>query len=179
MKDTLKRMLGLIPAPAEAETVKEDVKMEVTEATVAALVADTSVADLASMTASFNAVTELFAASQVQVTELTAALAGFTASKDAADALALATKLDARKALVVAAVGTEKADAFMSATSAMADTTFDAVMAAMSTSSKVEAATLAFQEVGIDAEADMALVAAEAESNPTMDYLKAKYAHKA
>ena len=171
MKDTLKRILGIVPTPAKAETVKEEVNMTTN---VADTVAKTDPADMATLLASFEAMTSQLAESQSKVAELTTALSMFAEQKAAAEALAAAAKLAARKEKVVMAVGTVKADALMAAMTEMSDGTFDAVLSAMATTVKAEANSPMFKEVGVEGSADPAKLEAEA-SNGTMQYLKSQY----
>jgi hypothetical protein len=92
-----------------------------------------------------------------------------------AAAEAAAAKLNARKEKIVAAVGTERADALMAATQALDDAAFDAIVSAMSLSVQIEAKTGMFAEVGATADAN---AAAPIEESPEMKILKAKYAQK-
>jgi chromosome segregation ATPase len=62
-----------------------------------------------------------------------------------------AARLNARKEKIVAAVGTERADALMAATEALGDEQFNAVVAALNVSAAVEAQSEMFTEVGADA----------------------------
>ncbi len=179
MKDALKRILGISPAPAQAETQKkEDVVMD-GQGTGAATdaVVDTN-ADMASLTASFATLTAQFNAQAEKVAELEKALADAATFKATAEADKAAATLAARKVKVVAAIGDEKATALMDVLGTMTDPAFDAVMTAMSAAQVKEAETPAFQEVGVDGKADLAKVEADVESNPTMDYLLSKYPPK-
>lgn len=77
-------------------------------------------------------------------------------------AQALATKITSRKNTIVAAVGTESAEAVLSATTVLDDTQFGIVIGAMAKSLVVEASTPAFQEVGHGAQAELPKVVDEA-----------------
>lgn len=194
MKDALKRAaqaLGFVAAPATAEVDNTDASLEAT--TVETLTVDIVTAggaELAEKLASFEtqfadqgallttALAQL-AESQAALADVTAALKEVSDAKELAEADALATKLAARKAAVVAALGTDKADAFMAATDAMPDAQFDTVMAAMATSSVIEANSPAFNEAGVDASADVDALVAEAETSGTGALLAAKYQKQA
>lgn len=174
MIDALKRKLGITPAPAQAETVKEEVTMDVKDDSVVAPAAAETV-DVVELQASLVSATAELADAKTKIAELTTlveAAADFHAEQAKA---ALEAKLDARKAKVAAAVGSDKADALMAATASMEDGAFDAVMAAMATTQNSEAETPLFKEVGVEASADPTKLA----SNATMDYLVSKYKTKA
>lgn len=186
MKEALKRMLGFPSAAAEAETQKEDVTMTTeADANAAALVVtpnanEALLADLAAKVAeqgdALAVATAAAAAAVAELADTKAALAAFVEVQEKAEAEALASKLAARKDAIVAALGTDRADAFMAATAAMPDAQFHTVMAAMAVASTNEASQPEFKEVGVEGKADMAKVEADAASNGTMDYLKSKYA---
>lgn len=178
MKDTLKRIMGIGPSPAKAETTVQTettkeiidmVKPETGEVSQAS--AESIVADMASLSASVAELTSKLSAAEDQIATLSTALANAKSEKAAA-------AMDARKAKVVAAVGTEKADALLASLSSLTDPAFDAVMDAMSVTSKAEAQSKLFTEQGVDASANVAAVTEAAKSNPVMDLLKAKYAPK-
>ena len=141
----------------------------------------TMVADnpaLTELQSSFDALTLAFAEANSEVTRLTALVAAEAQAKVDAQAEQLATKMTARKELIVKAVGTDRADALFTATEVMSDTSFSTLMSAMSTASVAEAKTELFTEVGVDGPADVSKVVADAESNPTKAILMAKYAPK-
>lgn len=104
-----------------------------------------------------------------------AQLAAIAAEKAELVANAAAAKLAARKEKIVAAIGTEKADALMEATDALDDAQFNAVVSAMAGSVEAEAKTDLFKEVGVTAEADASKVN---EESAEMKILKQKYAAK-
>jgi len=195
MKDALKRAaqaIGLAPATPVAEVVSE-----ATQAVATAVDAETgAVVEMVTHTfeapadaASYHAVvTELTLATSKlgeTSTELATALANLAtvtseleamkAAKAKAEADALAAKMAQRKAAIVEALGTERADAFMVATEAMPDAQFETVMAAMNASVVAEASKPEFSEVGVDAQADLEALQAEAASNGTLAILQAKY----
>ena len=170
----LKHLQKFFTAPAEqpsaqAETNKEDVTMTVKE-TGAALVAANTEA-VAGLTASLASTVAELATAQAKIVELSALVEAAVAFKAAQAEDMLKAKTAARKLAVVAAVGTDKADALLAATTSLEDEAFNAVMAAMTTASTVEAKSSLFTESGVDAAASATL----ADSNPTMDYLTAKY----
>lgn len=175
MIDALKRKLGITPALPQAETAKENVTMDVKDdGVVAPATAET--VDVVELQASLASKTAELTAATGKIAELTAlveAAADFHAAQTKA---ALEAKLDARKAKVIATVGTEKAEALTAATASMEDGAFDAVMAAMATTATAEAATPLFKEVGVEASADTTKLVT---GNATMDYLVSKYKTKA
>lgn len=117
-------------------------------------------AQLAEANAKLNAATE--------------ALTVAAAEKAAAEAEALAQKLAARKEKVVAAIGTERADALLKVTENMDDAAFEAVVSALGVSAETEANSALFKEVGASGEADASQVVESAE----MRILKQKYGKK-
>src|SRR5438874_5791875 len=151
MKDTLKRMLGITPAPAQAEQPKEDVTMEVTEASgdVVQAVAEAPTVDVAELQASLAASVAALAEANSKIAELTADVAAAVEFNAARAKAAADAALAVRKEKIVAAVGTEKADALMTATASMDDGAFDAVMSAVATTQVAEANAALFKEVGI------------------------------
>jgi hypothetical protein len=151
VKDTLKRLFGG-PTPAEAESKKEDVTMTIEDVKPDATV-DASANTVATLTASLEAVTTELASANAKIAELTALVDAATAFKAAAEREAAELKATARKEKLVAAVGTEKADALMAATASMDDTAFGTLVAAMTTTLTVEAAQPTFREVGVEGEA--------------------------
>jgi hypothetical protein len=108
---------------------------------------DASVAALAEMTGKFEGAQ--------------AALVALAAEKEAMVAAAAATKLNARKAKIEAAIGTEKAAGLMAATEGLEDAQFDAVISALVGSVNAEANTSLFKEVGVTAEADATKIVTE------------------
>lgn len=112
-----------------------------------------------------------------QVEELKQFAEAAEAEKARLAAEAEAARLAARKEKIVAAVGEgERADALMAATKALEDAAFAAVVAAVTTSTVVEAKSPMFNEVGVAAEVDATKV--EETSNETMRLLQEKYAPK-
>jgi hypothetical protein len=108
---------------------------------------------------------------QAELTEAKAALDAADAAKAEAEATALAARAKARKEKVVAAIGTERADALLAVTEGMDDAAFEAVVGALGASTETEAAKPLFNEVGADGGAD----AAKVEESPEMKILRAKY----
>lgn len=102
----------------------------------------------------------------------TAQLAAIAAEKAELVANAAAAKLAARKEKIVAAIGTEKSDALMTATEGLDDAQFNAVVSAMAGSVEAEAKTDLFKEVGVTADADASKVT---EESAEMQILKKKY----
>lgn len=113
-------------------------------------------------------------AALARVKELEASTVDAEAAAAAAEAEALARKLAARKEKVVAAIGTERADALLKVTEGMDDAAFEAVASALGVSAAAEADSPLFKEVGADAQAD----ASKVEESAEMKILKAKYEKK-
>jgi hypothetical protein len=165
-------MLGMAPAPAQAETQEETPTMDVTE-TTSAPVAETPAVDVAGLQAALASKTAELAEAQAKIAELTADVAAAVEFNAAREKAAAEAKAAARKEKIVAAVGTDKAASLLAATEKMEDGAFDAVMAALTTTQTVEAKTDLFKEVGVDAEADTSTLTTSA--GRVMDYLTAKY----
>ena len=84
------------------------------------------------------------------------------------------TKMAARKSVVEASIGTEKADAFLAATAELDDVAFQSVASALASSMDVEANSAMFKEVGVTGKAESISV----EETQEMKQLKQKYAAK-
>ncbi len=201
MKDALKRAaaaLGFTSAPTVAlEAVTPPTDALTTVDTLAVDVVVTGGDELAATLADFETklaeqgaafaeqgtalatVLSQLAESQAALAEVTAALTAVHEAKELAEANALAAKLTARKEKILAALGTERADAFMAATEAMPDAQFDTVMAAMAVTSAGEASSPAFTETGVEASANVDALVAEAETSGTGAMLAAKYQKQA
>lgn len=146
----------------EVEMINETKQVVEAVTTVVVPVAegvDTNVALEAALTEQ----TALNATLATQVAELTAKLVNTEALLDAwetakaeAQAIAVQAKLDARKEKIVAAIGTDKADALMSATEGLDDAKFDAIVNAMALSVGVEAKTEMFNSTGVETKTEAA-----------------------
>lgn len=101
-----------------------------------------------------------------------AELATLAAEKAAMEVAAGITKMNARKVLVEAAIGTEKAAGFLLATEGLDDAAFDNVVAALAGSVDAEAKSTLFQEVGATGVVDAAKIVTE---SAEMQALKQKY----
>lgn len=133
---------------------------------------------MASQAEALQAVTGKLAEVQAQFEIAQAALDAVNAAKELLVAEKKAARLAVRKEAVVAAVGTDKAEALLSATDALDDASFQAVVGAMTTSLTKEAKSVLFVEVGVSAVADVPDVAAVEEESAEMQLLKAKYQTK-
>lgn len=189
MLDKLKKMMGakaeeVVQADAPVETVEAVVEavVEVAEATEVAAVVEAVAEEVApSLDAELALAKDSIASLIAEVAELKAlveaadaALAAVNAEKAALVADAEAKRLAARKEKIVAAIGTEKADALMTATGSLDDTAFEAVVSALNGSIAAEASSDLFKEVGVAAEAD----ASKVEESAEMRLLKQKYGKK-
>lgn len=182
MLDALKKALGhkTVEATMEVKLTAEDV-MAAVQAAVAELkvefdtyktTADAAMAEAAEKVTGLQAELADMAA---KLAEANAALASAETAKVAAAAEAAAAKLSARKEKLVAALGTERADALMKVTEGMEDAAFDAVISALGVAASVEAEDPMFNEAGVDAKADAGKVVEESKE---MKILRAQYAKK-
>lgn len=130
---------------------------------------------LAELTAKFEELTNKFAELSAQHEEAVAALAKAEAEKAETIAAQVAAKAAARKQLVEAAIGTEKAAGLLAATENLDDAGFEAVVSALTGSVEAEAKTAMFTEVGQSGEVNASAVVAAAEESTTMKLLKAKF----
>ena len=186
MLNAIAKALGM-GSEAKAEEVVEQVvgSVEQTSTQTIELKVDTSEiqAELDAIKTQFEAATNELTA---KLEEATAALADATGKLEAAEAAKTAAeakvaelvaaeaarKLAARKEAIVAAIGTDKADALMAATEGLDDAQFTAVVSAMAGKVDAEAQSPLFKEVGVTAEADAAKVV---EESAEMKLLKQKY----
>lgn len=162
MLDKLKKKLGITPATPEAsneveqagalpEQQKEETMNVEEKAHVELASHEAVVAELAAMKtemASFKAAADAMKA------EYEEKLSAYAAAEEKAKADAIAVKMAARKKTVEAAMGTEKAGAFMAATENMDDTTFESLCAVFASNAAAEASSEMFKEVGVETKAD-------------------------
>ena len=165
-------------------TASADNKEEATNMATKDGQTENSAINPAELQALLESATTTLAATQGKLAEMTAlheaVQAALQSSEDVKAALiaeATQKRLDSRKAVVVASVGTTKADALLAATDTLDDVSFNAVVSALSGSFEAEAKTDAFKEVGAAAPEEKSLfvppvVGAETEE---MKMLKAKY----
>jgi len=146
---TQKEEVEMIKTPEQEVSAKE---LEVTQ--VASTLSD-----------ALAAATELNTSQAAALAELTAkfeaaqaALAAIEADKAEMVAKAVEAKLATRKEKVVEMIGTERADALMTATASMEDAAFDAVLVAMSVATEKEADSVMFKEVGASGGVDASKV---------------------
>lgn len=170
MLDALKKKLGITDNKnkivLDSNAVTAETIKTLTEATEVAL-NDLGAAEslMSEQAATIASLTEQLATAQ-------AALAAVEDAKQAALAEAKATKMTARKVVVVGAIGEAKADAFLAATENLDDAAFEAVTSALVGGAALEAGSALFKEVGVDAVVDATKPAAE---SGEMKILKAKY----
>ena len=170
MLDKLKKFLQ----PAAQAELKKETQM-VTETLSGASTVEELTASLEALQVESATTVATLASTLTKLAETEAAFAALVVSNETAAALAKEQKLSARKASVVTALGTERANALMTATNDVSDSQFAAIVAAMTVAGQVEATSDLFVEVGVDAQADAAAVLAAVKSNPVMDYLKNKF----
>lgn len=143
--------------PAQANH-QEDVEMtEIEKATFAA--AENKAAELS---VALEAATATLAEKEAAMAELSAkyetAQAALSASEEAKAVLAKQAaekRLVARTAAISAAVGTDKVEALLAATDAMADAQFETIVSAMAASFDAEARAPAFTEAGRAGQAEV------------------------
>lgn len=141
--------------PAQADHKEEDVTMNQPNEQASAP-ADKS----AELSAQLETVTASLTDAQAQLADVTAkfekAQAALNASESAQAELAKQAaekRLEVRTAAITAAVGTDKVEALLAATDAMADEQFNVIVSAMAASFDAEAATKpAFKEAGVPAD---------------------------
>ena len=176
MLDALKKRF-FNAAKETPEMKKEDAQPELTaekvpESELAAHlenVKEINLQQAAKLSDALNAITELTS----KLAGAQAALAIIEADKASMVAKAVEAKLASRKDKVVEMIGTERADALMTATANMEDAAFDAVLVAMSVATEKEANSAMFKEIGVSGEVDASKVE---EEGAVMKALKAKYA---
>ena len=139
---------------AQADNQEEVEMTEIEKATLAA--AENKSAEL---TVALETAATALAEKEAAFAELTAkfdqAQAALNASAEAQANLAKQAaekRLEVRTAAISAAVGTDKVEALLAATDAMADEQFNVIVSAMAASFDAEATTPAFKEVGTQAE---------------------------
>lgn len=159
--------------PASAEQ-QEEVKTMAVENN-AEMAAELKVAKetLVSQAADMQALTELVEELSAKFEKTQAALDASEGAKANLVADAKAKQLATRKAAVEAAVGTEKAEALMTATETLDDIQFNAIVDAMAKSFDIETKGSMFKDVGVAATADATKVV---EESAEMKLIRAKYA---
>lgn len=100
------------------------------------------------------------AAAAVNQAKLQAFADAAEAEKARLAAEAAQKRLDARKAKIVAAVGTTKADALYLSTQSLPDADFESIVGALGTSAEVEGQSRMFTEAGVTGETDQSKVTA-------------------
>lgn len=170
----LKQIQKFFSDPKEVSMKQEGKQTDTAAPEMAAKLASTLEA-MASQAEALQAVTD-------KLTEMSAlyegAQAALNAVEDAKAALvadAKAVRLAARKEAIVASVGTDKAESLLSATDALDDAAFKAVIGAMATTFDKEAKSPLFSEVGVSDKSESPDVAAVVEESAEAKLLKAKY----
>lgn len=143
---------------AQADNPKEEVTMTTTTEHAPA-----PAENIAELAAQLSQVTDTLAAKEQELAELAAKFAEAQATLEAAEtakadmaAQAAAEELQRRTDAVVKAVGTEKAQAVLTATAGIPKEQFNVIVAAMAASVDIEAETKMFTEQGAAAEAPVA-----------------------
>ena len=158
LKHLQKFFAGSPAVPTASAVSQEEVEMtEIEKATFAA--AENKAAELS---VALEAATATLAEKDTAFAELAAkyeaAQAALSASEEAKAVLATQAaekRLVARTAAISAAVGTDKVEALLAATDAMADAQFETIVSAMAASFDAEAKTPAFTEAGKAGQAEV------------------------
>lgn len=176
MLDAIKKKLGISPAATEAVAdATESLNLVVDASAVStelSVMRTEFEAGITKRTSEFEAARDALAEMTVNFETAQAALNALSAEKAELAISAETAKTSARKAKVVMAIGTEKADGLMLATQGLEDAAFDAVISALAGSVDAEAKTSLFTESGVEAEADTAKLVVE---NPTAKLIRQKY----
>lgn len=147
----LAKLIGSF-SPEAAEAVASDATMAV-QAEFDAFKATTAV-ETTELSTALSAALTAVAEADGKVAEAVAKAAALEAQLAEFKTQAEAARLTARKDKLVAAVGTARADALMTATQGTDDTAFEAVISALTVSASLEGKTKLFVEQGADAQAD-------------------------
>lgn len=163
MLDKLKKKLGITPEKPEAsqeveqagdlpEHQKEEtMSVEEKAQTIELAAHDAVLAELATLKTEFNS---FKAASEAMKAEYEKKLSAYAEAEEKAKADAKAAKVKARQDKAEAAMGSEKAAEFMTATEDMADEKFESFLSIFTTNAKAEATGDMFNEVGVETKAD-------------------------
>lgn len=136
----------------------------------------TAVAEATELSTALTTALTAVAAADAKVAEAEAQVAALTTQLADFKTQAEAAKLTARKEKIVAAVGTERADALMEATKDTPDASFEAVVAALTVSTALEAKSKMFTAQGADGTQADAGQTADAVESETMKIVKARVA---
>ena len=168
MLDKLKKQLGIKESATDVDMAAfEDIKVQFSQLQEQFTAQGTELANLVAQVATFEA--EKAALETALSTAIEHSQALEAAAKEAADKL-LADKMADRKAKLVSAIGTEKADAAFEAVKGLEDAAFAAVVTAMATSVEVEAKSELFSETGVAGDAEP-----KSEMTAEEKILRAKY----
>lgn len=171
----LERLKKMYFKTAEAATQEEELNMEQTTPLAATELSTELTAKLAQADAALAEHAQAFAELAAKFEAASAELNTIKEAKLAVEAEALQAKLAARKEKIVAAVGTDKAEALLTATEGVDDVAFNAIVSAFDAKLVQESQSAMFTEIGAAGEVDVA----KAEESPEMKALKAKYSAKA
>jgi hypothetical protein len=127
----------------------------------------------------FEEITKKFAEMSALYEGAQVALAAAAVAQAALVTEAADKRLAARKEVVVMALGTAKADAFLMATNALDDASFEAIVGSMAMSFEVESKTEGFQEIGVAGKETLRTTLSDVpKESAEMTILKAKYRKK-
>jgi len=159
--------------PILAEVINEDIKLD----------SEGMQAEFSALKTSFDSQASVLGKLTEEFSKLQAEASNYKQELDAALSLINSlekenkdTKMSARKSVVEASIGTEKAGAFLAATEGLDDAAFNAIASALASSLEVEANSPMFKEVGVTGKTQGEHVANE--ETKEMKILKKKYAKK-
>lgn len=173
MKDTLKRMLGITQAPAEADKPKEEVNM--TNEDTGAALAEVQAQDMAGLQATVASLSAQLTSAHAEVAELKELVAQATEFQANQIKVAAEAKAASRLTQLAELLGDEAAATMNASLASLSDEAFGGVVTSLGVKSKAEAATPLFKEVGVDGEVDAEKLADDVKSNGVMHILAAKY----
>lgn len=151
MLDRLKKQLGIVDAVASPELAEIQEQLAQLQSQFEGVQANLS--DAVNTITTLSADKANLEAALATAIEHSQALEA--SAKEVADKV-LADKMAERKAKLVSAIGTEKADTAFEAVKGLEDAAFAAVVTAMATSVEVEANSTLFKETGVSGEAEPA-----------------------
>jgi chromosome segregation ATPase len=161
MLELFKKKLGVTEA-VDTSAISAELETLRTEFEQHKETAETLLTEATSQVENLKVEKEQLVASLAEATAKLEELKQFAEAAEAEKARLIAeaetARLAARKEKIVAAVGTERADALMTATEALDDAAFSAIVDAMNVSATVEASSEMFTEIGAGAKADASKV---------------------
>jgi aspartyl/asparaginyl-tRNA synthetase len=175
MKESLKRILGMAPVVEAEAAAQTNEAVSAVQAAFDAYKVETAEV-LALMEGQLKESNASLATALTAVEALTAEVAELKTASEAAAALAANKRLDARKAALVATIGSVRADAMLAVVEKFDDAAFEAIVTALKVNGEVEDKSTMFTEVGATAGAtDVTKVESSGEETAEMKLLRKKY----